>query len=554
MAFRRPILSCRTWRCGLTRPVARLQSSLSAAKTVVNEDEVSPSSSHSDLAEADAAEIRNVAAASRTGDVKIEALPNGTKDVKHEEVILKLAMPIKPRAHTTAKLDSEDEFDWARDVAAFGMLESLLKVGGHPSPAILEAILKLATHAGNDHHVQTVLDLYEQYWLPLSTKSLLMIGQHYCDVEAYEQCFAFFDKQINAGREIPAKAWLTLTLGLLKADAMDVALGTLQRLEDLSKRNPSLANTPATLYIALISFSDAYHLKGTQWTWHRARRATQQGKSINLDMGACTNVLNYMDSLGMSLHTYHYAALIQSYCVAGDVKNAFMILTIMREAGVAPTSTTAGSILEFMSTDPALIDRAYFTLEDLKTSGAKVDIAALNAIIDACVAIADISRAVATFQDYKKLDVQPNADTMNSLLTGCVAVSQKDLALSLIKVFREELQVTADSRTYTLLISVCILQENYEDAFRYLEEMKEEGHQPSTATYELLIRRCVSASDTRADIAYDEMKGWGYRNRDIDNLMNNQRRRYERPVDASSAGVLKTIQSMTRPEAWFTPQ
>jgi pentatricopeptide repeat protein len=77
------------------------------------------------------------------------------------------------------------------------------------------------------------------------------------------------------------------------------------------------------------------------------------------------------------------------------------------------------------------------------------------------------------------------------------------------------LSVNADQLTYDRLIMICAKEEDYEDAFLYLEEMVkvgadrvdngQKGWWMRSGTASHLVRRCVLAGDSRAWQLLDEM-------------------------------------------------
>jgi pentatricopeptide repeat protein len=86
-----------------------------------------------------------------------------------------------------------------------------------------------------------------------------------------------------------------------------------------------------------------------------------------------------------------------------------------------------------------------------------------------------------------------------------------------------ELSVKADRLTYDRLILSCLKADDYEDAFRYLEEMILVGQGQETedgkkgwwmraGTARELVRRCVVSKDERAWDLLDEMTERGMAN------------------------------------------
>lgn len=452
-------------------------------------------------------------------------------------------------------------------IVAFSIFDDLLLNGKFPSKKTLSALLALACQANNDIRITQIQELCQERWIQLPTDSLELVAQHYCDTNAPEQCKEFLMKKQAQGYNIPAKAWSALVSVLIKLGETAEVLQTFQEVEQIKNNQVLVSFSPSLYYDALICFADKMDVTGLQWIW---TRMDQAGLVREVDAGTCTKILNvcgraglpvlatdifkYFAGRGISPSSYHYAALIESYCKAGDVKNAFNILEIMRNEDVERTTTTASGILAFMASDIEQIDRAFSTLQDLKAEGHDIDISALNVIIDASVLRRDLSRAVATYQEYLRLGVQPDINTLNGLLAGCVGAFKKDLALSLIKLFRDDHGVKADTRTFSSLISVCVLEDDYEDAFRYLEEMKEEGHQPPVEVYSLIIRRCVSRGDPRAQVALHEMKGWGYRDHFVERLLDDNSTARMPAINEVATGVFDKMRSMAESYRYFLPK
>lgn len=250
-------------------------------------------------------------------------------------------------------------------------------------------------------------------------------------------------------------------------------------------------------------------------------------KKLNLtpDEGCCVNVLHTAGRHGLSAIApdvirvlqnmnviwaeRHFAPVVEAFCRAGDVKEAFGILELMRNNGVPPSMESAYPIFEVISGSADTVDEAYGLLDDMHTEGRGVDVAAFNIVIQACVALMDLQRALGTYRAAHDLDVKPNVETYNLLLSACIDVRHRELGDRLLQEMREA-GISPDARTYERLIVLCLTQPTYEDAFYYLEEMKTVGLNPSQAIYEAIIRRCFDVGDTRHQLAMDEMLERGY--------------------------------------------
>lgn len=73
------------------------------------------------------------------------------------------------------------------------------------------------------------------------------------------------------------------------------------------------------------------------------------------------------------------------------------------------------------------------------------------------------------------------------------------------------LGIRPDVLTYDRLVLVCLTEDDYEDAFRYLEEMKTmfEGSELRPGTFNALIKKCVAAGDKRTWDILEEMQSRG---------------------------------------------
>lgn len=222
-----------------------------------------------------------------------------------------------------------------------------------------------------------------------------------------------------------------------------------------------------------------------------------------------TDILKNLSQSKITFQEEHFAPLIESYCRAGDVKNAFKVLTIIANTDVPSTMGTVDSIVEAINVDVDIIDRAFFTLQDLQNEGSQVSINAINAVIRACGLQKDIDRAWATYNDLASFKLEPNTDTLNEILKGCIRTKQKDLALQAFADFRMK-GIERNAASYKYLIMSIVTSRQMEEAFQYLEEMKVAGYVPDGEVYGGIIQQCIFMNDARAKTALNEMKESGY--------------------------------------------
>lgn len=61
-----------------------------------------------------------------------------------------------------------------------------------------------------------------------------------------------------------------------------------------------------------------------------------------------------------------------------------------------------------------------------------------------------------------------------------------------------ELKIRPNRLTYDRLLLTCLKEKDYEDAFRYYEEMMHGGYQPRLGTWTMMVKVCCDARDMRA--------------------------------------------------------
>jgi pentatricopeptide repeat protein len=224
------------------------------------------------------------------------------------------------------------------------------------------------------------------------------------------------------------------------------------------------------------------------------------------------------------LAAHHYEALLEAYVGAGDTKTAFRVLNIMYKAGINPAASSTRPLYFHLTSSPTQPAEGWKQLKDLREDGFNIPTAGANVVIEAAVAsnTPEIGSDQA-FQYYKEMhticDAGPDIETFNHLLRRLGDVDgSKPRAMFLASEIRA-LGLKPTEVTYDRLILVCMHPniENYEDCFRYLEEMKAMGKDTVDSTGNKgwwlrrgtavsLIRRCVNAGDRRAWVLLDEME------------------------------------------------
>lgn len=223
------------------------------------------------------------------------------------------------------------------------------------------------------------------------------------------------------------------------------------------------------------------------------------------DTELATSAIRILSSRKSSLTTFHYEALIGAYAGARDLKTAFRILVIMTKAGLQTDANTTRPLFLALTRSRELPVKAWAELKGLMHNGHVLPVAAANVVIEAAIHTGQFEKAVELYKSLHDICTSgPNTETFNFLLQGASRNDRKDLSMFLAGEM-QALGIKPDHITYDRLILACLQQDDYEDAFLYLEEMADVGSdQPNggwwmrPGTAKVMVEKCVANSDQRA--------------------------------------------------------
>jgi len=202
----------------------------------------------------------------------------------------------------------------------------------------------------------------------------------------------------------------------------------------------------------------------------------------------------------------------------------------MSKAGIEPDAPSTRPLYLYLSSSKHLPAKAWRTLESLKEDGQTIPPAAVNVVIESSISVGHFQEAVQQYKSLHTICSGPNTNTFNVLLQ---ATAKRDGSKDLAMFFASEMRalgVKPDALTYDRLVLVCLREKDYEDAFRYLEEMvvvsggrgrvgedggsgrREGGWWMRGGTAAALVRRCCVTGDGRAWDLLNEMEERGVGN------------------------------------------
>lgn len=220
-----------------------------------------------------------------------------------------------------------------------------------------------------------------------------------------------------------------------------------------------------------------------------------------------------------------YSALMKCYAYCGMYDKACDLYSQILADGLEPDAVMYGCLMKFsvecgrtelsqelFSKAPALdiqnymsliraagrdkdVDRAFAVLEKLKSSGAPVDIAAYNCVLDVCVSAGDMKRAralMADMQNISKLD----KITFNTLLKG--HCSQGDLlGAKIVLTMMSQAGLDPDDVSYNCLINAAVSSGKFAEAWSTIELMERNGVPVDHYTISIMMKSLKRTKDRR---------------------------------------------------------
>ncbi|KAF3295490.1 hypothetical protein TWF132_001535 [Orbilia oligospora] len=432
---------------------------------------------------------------------------------------------------------------------ALSLFEELKEEGYTPNSTIYHSLLKIFASSPDYISMERILkEMTGTYGILPDVEGQQHILRHYLTTGQLERAMEMFYERRATGEKVHYNTYMEIIKALGRVNEVEEAMRV---MVEFQKEWGSIAGSgiqPIAWYELLNIAASNYHIDGVSYIWKKVVQSPPPGSrtTLNPDDGLCLKVLNTAARHGnpdlalevfriltlrnVPFQEHHYAALSAAYARSGQLIPAFRALTLMRNQGIAHTATTANAIIEALTSSGKIenVDSAYATLKDFVASSNDkevVEVAGFNAVLAACVKLKDLERALGVYAECAALSVAPNTETFNILFKGCVECAtpsetpdatptapNKELAMFLANEMKE-MGLQPDFVTYEELLRVSLYQEeDYEDAFVYLEEMKEviPGGKVRPMVYSWIAQRLEEKGDERLGMVVEEMKGLGY--------------------------------------------
>jgi pentatricopeptide repeat protein len=221
------------------------------------------------------------------------------------------------------------------------------------------------------------------------------------------------------------------------------------------------------------------------------------------------DVIRFIGQEGYRYRECHFVPLVDAFASTGDMRNTFQVFSAMRKVGVIPNKKTAIPIAYRLGKDKNAVRKAREALREIAADGQEVDISAFNLVIHSLAYNKEYDDAITLYAQSKEFNVKPNDETLSAVLDACIHCKDAELGVS---IYQELLSkgVKASVSSLSKMVTLMCTQEDYDDAFKYLERMKKLNMVPLRGCYFKLVKTLSRANDARLGLAIDDMRACGY--------------------------------------------
>lgn len=234
---------------------------------------------------------------------------------------------------------------------------------------------------------------------------------------------------------------------------------------------------------------------------------------------AKTAFLDMID-FGLTPTPASFAAMADACARSADMKGVHALIRMMEKDQLRPTAPIYTSLIGAYRRADRPTDEIRGLLDLVRRKGGGLEDAPLHTAL-ICVAVErkEFAEAWEIFGEMREHGVAPDAVTFTAMIQGCAVADQFEKAQSLWEDMRKSevfptlathnvfinacaarvralADLTKERRSYLRKIAVDINPESpLKMAFRQVERLREEGHEPDDYTYHALMRACRGAGD-----------------------------------------------------------
>ena len=238
----------------------------------------------------------------------------------------------------------------------------------------------------------------------------------------------------------------------------------------------------------------------------------------NLELG--NQIIACLKQSSIKIQEYHIAPILLclEHAQPNDIGYAFALLHLMAKEKINTTNTTTQPVVRMLTANNEIRTHAIELLKARATSGKDVSIHAWNCLIAAkvgaigknsSIGLPEFQQAISLLDNAQSFGISPDTRTYNLLLRGCMRFKYPEKGRNLYQMMLDQ-NVERNSETHERLILLTLLEDNYEDAFLHLEQMKRERFVPSALVLMAVAKKCAGKADARWRTCVRMMESLGH--------------------------------------------
>lgn len=256
-------------------------------------------------------------------------------------------------------------------------------------------------------------------------------------------------------------------------------------------------------------------------------------------------------SSGLAMKGAHtYSSLIRAYGYLHDVEGAWSVWNDMIKNHVAPVSVTLGCMVEALVTNGDIeggyqlikklaqdektsslvnavtygsilkgfshakqFDRMWEVYDEMVAQKVQFSMATYNTLIDACSRAGDLDRVPSLLQDVNKQGLKLGIVTYGALLKGCCSQNQVEEAFEMVEEMRRSTDLVPDEVMYNTLLDGCARRGLFDRGIQVLEDMRASKVAPSNFTLSVLVKMANRGNklDKAFELCKEISSSYGFR-------------------------------------------
>ncbi|KAH7035408.1 uncharacterized protein B0I36DRAFT_318287 [Microdochium trichocladiopsis] len=405
---------------------------------------------------------------------------------------------------------------------AKALLTEMSNAGISTTPAVYNAVLQVtAIHPDYILRSRALLDMKHRWYnLTLDDRISVILGL--LRDGQYELALENLEELSKSPVIIPP--WL-FSIFLVKFGELGFHTESFQLLQHAVKIHNAQRSLLSWAFLLDVYSRDGFYA-GITYIWERmvapGRLSPSDGVVLQVlnaasrqgDVGLATTAVQLLTERGRKLGMHHYEALMEASLKRNDLEKALTVTCLMSGEGLAVDASSTRPIFLTLQDSETDTDRALQILGKLRAQRS-VPIASFNVVLEAIISQRGFQAALDVYRSVRNFSSDlPDLRTFHILLSRCT----KETSRNFIVAEMESFSVKPNRATYNRLIRISARQQNYEAAFRYLQDIRElrkpseslsNGPWMGRATALELIKRCIQNHDPRAQELLEESRARG---------------------------------------------